>query len=180
MSDLLHTKSFNKLTVAEIADHAKLEAGAFFKRFGSKKGALLVLWENYCNECATEIQRFNNNLPSNMAPLENVCSDISAKLEALQIKHFSANRAINENFMEDLKVAEPTKIAFMHSVQMMRLVQKKYLDAALISDAGAFAAAQILLTINYNYTIKAMPGLPKDTNLRHKLIGKFIADCLAL
>lgn len=177
---LLLQKSFTKLTVAEIAEHANLEAGAFIKRFGTKKQALFILWQKYCNECAVEMQTFIRNLPNKTAPLEGVCSEISATLEQLQLKHFSANRAINEHFMEDLEVAEPTKIAFMGSVEMMRCVQQRFLKGADASDVGAFAAAQISLTINYNYTIKAMPALPKDSTIRHRLIGKLIAESLKL
>lgn len=177
---LLLQKSFAKLTVAEIAEHANLEAGAFLKRFGSKKGALLELWKKYCAECALEIQRFIDQLPSLQAPLQVACCEISTRLEQLQLEHFSANRAINEHFMEELKVAEPTKLAFMHSVQMMRCVQQKYLKGTAASDTGSFAAAQVMLTINYNYTIKAMPGLPRDPAVRHQLIGQFIAESLML
>lgn len=82
--------------------------------------------------------------------------------------------------MENLEVAEPTKIAFMSSVEMMRCVQQRFLHGTGASDMGAFAAAQISLTINYNYTIKAMPALPKDPAIRHRLIGILIADSLKL
>lgn len=82
--------------------------------------------------------------------------------------------------MEDLKIAEPTKLAFLHSVKLMKCVQKKFLKTTGNSEAGAFAAAQISLTTNYNYVIKAMPALPKDTQLRHRLIGSFIASALRM
>lgn len=177
---LLLQKSFAKLTVAEIAEHANLDAGAFIKRFGTKKQALLILWQKYCDKCAVATQTFIGSLPTKTVGLEEVCSEISATLEQLQHKHFSANRAINEHFMEDLEVAEPTKIAFMGSVEMMRRVQQHFLKGTDASDVGAFAAAQISLTINYNYTIKAMPALPKDSTIRHRLIGRLIAESLKL
>lgn len=180
MDILLHQKSFAKLTVAEIAEHANLEAGAFLKRFGSKKQALLILWQRFCDECIEASQDFVRNLPDNPASFQDACIEMSTTLENLQLKHFPANRAINEHFMEELQVAEPTKITFMQSVEMMRFVQKKYLQETITSDIGAFAAAQILQMINYNYAIKAMPALPQNPKIRHHLIGVLIANSLKL
>jgi AcrR family transcriptional regulator len=180
LNDLLQSKSFGQITTQNIAAQAQLTRSAFIKRFGSKKQALLILWQQYCDECAVAMQSFIGSLPTKTAPLEEVCSEISATLEQLQLKHFAANRAINEHFMEDLEVAEPTKIVFLASVEMMRCVQKRFLLGTGASDMGAFAAAQISLTINYNYTIKAMPALPKDPAIRHRLIGIHIANSLKL
>lgn len=180
LSELLHSNSFNKLSIDQIAKNANLERGAFLKRFGSKKQALLILWQRFCDECIEASQDFVRNLPDNPASFQDACIEMSTTLENLQLKHFPANRAINEHFMEELQVAEPTKIAFMQSVEMMRFVQKKYLQETSTSDVGAFAAAQILQTINYNYAIKAMPALPQNPKIRHHLIGVLIANSLKL
>ena len=180
MNELLRERSFTKLSIDDIAKHAQLERGVFLKRFGSKKQALLLLWQKYCDACAIAINEFISSLPNSSESLEETCTHISQKLENLQHEHFSANRAINEHFMEDLKVAEPTKLAFMQSVNLMQHMQKKYLQGTGASDVGAFSAAQISLTINYNYTIRAMPALPKDPKTRHCLIGSFIATALKL
>lgn len=180
LSELLHSNSFNKLSIDQIAKNANLERGAFLKRFGSKKQALLILWQRFCDECIEASQDFVRNLPDNPASFQDACIEMSTTLENLQLKHFPANRAINEHFMEELQVAEPTKIAFMQSVEMMRFVQKKYLQETSTSDIGAFAAAQILQTINYNYAIKAMPALPQNPKIRHHLIGVLIANSLKL
>jgi len=177
---LLQDHSFHKVSIDDIARHAGLERGAFLKRFGSKKQALLLLWQRYCDKCAAEIDQFILNLPQSKATLDDTCTEISKTLEQLQLEHFAANRAINEHFMEELKIAEPTKLAFLHSVKLMKCVQSKFLKDSTTSEAGAFAAAQISLTINYNYVIKAMPGLPRDAGLRHQLIGSFIASALRI
>lgn len=180
LSELLQSNSFNKLSIDQIAKNANLERGAFLKRFGSKKQALLILWQRFCDECIEASQDFIRNLPDNPASFQDACIEMSTTLDNLQLKHFPANRAINEHFMEELQVAEPTKIAFMQSVKMMRFVQKKYLQETSASDVGAFAAAQILQTINYNYAIKAMPALPQNPKIRHHLIGVLIANSLKL
>lgn len=54
---LLETQSFNKTTVDQIALAAGLHRSAFLKRFGSKKGALIALWEEYCKLAQDEAQR---------------------------------------------------------------------------------------------------------------------------
>lgn len=177
---LLVSKSYGKLTIDDIADQAGLHRGAFLKRFGSKKQALMILWEQYCDQCSIAMQEMIHSLHDSSASLEDTCTEISRRLEQLQLGHFSANRAINEHFMEDLEVAEPTKEAFRESVEMMRCVQRKFLKGTHFSDAGAFAAAQLLLTINYNYVIRAMPALPMDAEIRHRLIGKVVLSALMI
>lgn len=177
---LLVSKSYGKLTIDDIADHAGLHRGAFLKRFGSKKQALMILWGQYCCQCSIAMQEMTQSLPDCTTSFEDTCIEISRRLEELQLRHFSANRAINEHFMEDLEVAEPTKEAFRESVEMMRCVQRRFLKGAHFSDAGAFAAAQLLLTINYNYVIRAMPALPMDAKIRHRLIGKVVLNALMI
>lgn len=61
---------------------------------------------------------------------------------------------------------------------MMREIQKKFFADSACSDVGAFAAAQLMVTINYNVVMKAMPAMPIEKSMRHKLIGKLIAEAL--
>jgi hypothetical protein len=66
----------------------------------------------------------------------------------------------------------------MACVNLMRLVQGQFLEAKSFSDQGAFAAAQLIITINYNYVLRAMPGLTVDHDDRHRLIGEIVAMSL--
>lgn len=177
---LLKRRSLAQLTVDEIAEHAGLTRGAFLKRFGSKKQALLLLFQRYCDACSVAIEEVKARLPTATDSLDQVCTKISQKLEEMQRQHFSANRAINEQFMEDLLVAEPTKAAFRETVGLMRCVQQTFLRDAGATEAGAYAAAQLLLTINYNYVIRAMPALPPDPAVRHRLIGSLMVTALRI
>ena len=177
---LLVTKSITRLTIDEIADHAQLSRGAFLKRFGSKKQALVLLFRRHCDDCNDVMANIVKGLDSEGQSVLDVCTHASESFERLLIKHFSANRAMYELYLEELEVHEWTKEIFLNAVSMMREIQKKHFSGSASSDVGAFAAAQLMVTINYNFVMKAMPGMPLDRQVRQQLIGKIMADALAL
>lgn len=176
---LLKDKSFGQLSVDEIAGHAGLTHSAFLKRFGTKKQALLVLYETYCDTASAVMAEIIQNMGT-YAGIDAVCQDMSRRLEYIQLGHFPANRAMHEDFLEKLEVDPRTKKIFLECVGLMRCVQKAFMPGSSASDAGAFAAAQLLITINYNYVLKAMPALPVNAELRHRLIGKTVAQALKM
>lgn len=179
-------RSFAGLSVEDIAARAQLTRSAFLKRFGSKQQALLLLFQRYCDDCSAALVDLAAQLPAGVAAadapqaLERFCVSVSQRLEALLHRHFPANRAMHELFMEELRVAEPTKLVFLQTADLMRRVQHAYLGAAQPSDAGAFAAAQLLVTVNYNHALHAMPAFPADAGTRHRLIGALLAHTLRL
>lgn len=172
-------KSFNQLSINEIADQAGLERGAFLKRFGSKKQALLILYERYCDYASTLMQDIHAHIDT-YTSVHAACTDMSRRLERIQINHFPANRAMHEDFMENLAVNPLTKRIFLECVELMRHVQRQFLRDSPASDIGAFAAAQLLVTLNYNYVLKAMPALPIHEEVRHELIGKLLQEALKI
>jgi AcrR family transcriptional regulator len=177
LNELLKDKSLGQLSIDEIAQHAQLTRGAFLKRFGSKKQALFVLWAFYCTRASEEMVTIANGL-QDFACIEDACMHMSRRLEHIQTHAFSVNRAMHEDFQENLRIDPQTKKIFLDCVGLMRQVQKRFNLAHSASDAGAFAAAQLLITINYNYVLKAMPALPIDPQARHKLIGDVVALAL--
>ena len=58
----------------------------------------------------------------------------------------------------------------------MKLIQRRfgYPD----SNPGPFAAAQLLVSINYNYVLNAMTALPKDAKTRHALVASLCLQAL--
>lgn len=174
---LLKKRSLAQLSIDEIADSAGLARGAFLKRFGSKKQALLILWERYCDRALAESAKIRLELPTYENAMD-ACAYISRQIEMIQTVDFSANRAMHEDFQEQLIIHPQTKRIFLDCVDVMRLVQRQFLDEKSFSDLGAFAAAQLVVTINYNYVLKAMPGLTADPHHRHKLIGEVVAMTL--
>ena len=176
---LLQDKSLGHLSVDNIAAQAGLTRSAFLKRFGSKKQALFVLWARYCTRASEEMHRITVALPTFNSLIE-VCEHMSQRLEAIQLADFSANRAMHEDFQENLKIDPQTKKIFLECVDVLKKAQERFGGEKSRSDAGAFAAAQLLVTINYNYVLKAMPGLPADDQKRHRMIGEIVALSLSL
>lgn len=176
---LLQHKSFGQLTIDDIAEQAGLTHSAFLKRFGSKKQALLVLYERYCGKATAVMSEIGRHVGA-YVDIEAVCREMSVQLERIQQEDFPANRAMHEDFLERLEVDPRTKKIFLECVELMRKVQQNFRPGPAASDIGAFAAAQLLVTINYNHVLRAMPALPQDFELRHRLIGKIVAEALKM
>ena len=102
----------------------------------------------------------------------------SQRYEALLQTHKAANRAMHEHFLKDLEVHELTKGIFRECVEMMKHIQKEFLDVGTYTDKGAWAAAQTLVTINYNYVLEAMPAFPVDYSERHHLTADLLEAAL--
>jgi hypothetical protein len=179
MDALLTSTSYSTLSIEMIAEHAHLQKGAFLNRFGSKKQALFLLFKQYCDECYRSIDEMSQSVPNTNLGLVDLCAEISATFERLLIKHFSSNRAMYECFGEDLEVHDLTKGIFKRTVAMMMGIQKHYGLIQPEVQNNAFSATQILVTINFNFVMKAMPALPIEKAKRHRLIGKLIAEALA-
>ena len=177
LNELLNEKSLGQLTIDEIAQQANLNRGAFIKRFGSKKQALLILYERYCDKVLLVMEKIASDLPL-YAKAEDVCYEMSKHAEHLQVKDFSANRAMHELFQEELSVDPRTKVIFLRCVDLMREIQKKFMQGTTASDAGAFAASQLMFTITLNFVLKAMSGLPSEPELRHKLVSEIAVTAL--
>ena len=174
---LLENKCLSQISIDEIAETAGLERGAFLKRFGSKKQALFILWERYIERAFATAEMLKAELPTFTNAME-ACAYISKHIETIQTTDFSVNRAMHEDFLEKLNVNSETKKIFMACVNLMRLVQGQFLEAKSFSDQGAFAAAQLIITLNYNYVLRAMPGFIVNDNDRHRLIGEIVAMSL--
>lgn len=175
--EILTQKSFGKTTIEHIASHAGLQKGAFLKRFGSKHGALIALFERYCAAALGAISDSHLRI-SQHTLLHDLCFELSETLEKLQRSHFSANRAMQEYFMEELEVSPQTKGIFKALVGLMQRIQSHYLADQPCSRAGAYAAAQLMVTLNYNYVLQAMPAFPADHKARHDLIANLVIRAL--
>lgn len=179
LHDLLHEKSFGLLTIDQIAAKACLTRSAFLKRFGTKKTAILILYARYCVKVLYAFEEISASL-SDFENEETACRSISMRMEALQIADFPANRAMHELFMEELEITNDTKSLFLACLDVMRKIQEKYLPRGTGTEAGAYAATQLIFSINLSYVMKTMPGLPRDNAIRHQLIGRLVAASLRL
>lgn len=177
LHELLKEKSLSLLTIDEIAVQAKLTRSAFLKRFGTKNNALLLLYERFCCKVLVAMNEISAGLDQCEDAIE-ACYRISKQAEALQLADFSANRAMHELFMEQLVIAPPTKALFTQCCVLMKEVQTRLLPPSTGTTTGVFAAAQLLFTINYNHVLKAMPGLPRDPETRHRMIANIVSTAL--
>ena len=174
---VLKTTSFKNTSVALIAEKAGLTKTAFLKRFKSKENALFALFGEYCDEASKTIREILTDLHS-FESVDEVLLSMSTRLEEIQLAHFSVNRAMHEIYMENLQTHPLTVQIFKETVAMMVDVQQKFFADHSCSKMGAYSAAQLLVTINYNYVLKAMPALPSEGNLRHKLITDILSSAL--
>ena len=177
MCELLQQSSLNLLTIDDIAAKAGLTRSAFLKRFGAKNQALLVLYGRYCDKVLIAMAEVAKDMHSFENAFE-ACRRVSMDAEKLQAADFAANRGMHEMFMETLQVHPLTKGLFKQCCELMKEIQRVHLTPGKGSDAGAYAAAQLIFTINYNHVLKAMPGLPRDPETRHKIIAQLTAHAL--
>jgi AcrR family transcriptional regulator len=175
--ELLRIQGFSGTTIDSVAQLSGQTRSAFLKRFGSKQGALEALFAKYCEAASATMRDIVQEL-ENAPSLHPTLVSTSQRYEALLQTHKSSNRAMHEHFLKDLEVHELTKGIFRECVEMMKHIQKKFLDDGTYTDQGAWAAAQTLVTVNYNYVLEAMPAFPVDYSERHHLIADLLETAL--
>lgn len=175
--ELLRINGFSATTIDSVAQLSGQTRSAFLKRFGSKHGALEALFAHYCGAASATMRDVVLEL-DNAPKLHPMLVSISQRYEALLQTHKASNRAMHEHFLKDLEVHELTKGIFRECVEMMKHIQQKYLADGTYTDKGAWAAAQTLVTINYNYVLEAMPAFPVDYSERHHLIADLLEMAL--
>lgn len=174
---LLAERGFANTSIDDIATLSGQTRSAFLSRFGSKRAALLLLFDEYCADVSDLMRRIEEQVPT--LPDARACVHLmSSSFEPRLTEHFACNRAMHELYLEDMKVDERTQRIFLVLVDLMRLVQKFHLSGERYTDNGAFSAAQILVTTNYNYVLKAMPGLARDAEMRHEMITRMVVEAL--
>lgn len=174
---LLKVKPLSGLTIEEVAHTANLTKGAFLKRFGSKKQALFLLWDRYIDDSVA----LKNHLAANLVNYKtavDACAYISSEIEKMQTANFSINRAMYEEYAEELMIHSGTQRIFLECVDLMQSVRRRFAYEDTPRGERDFAAAQLLISLNYHYVLKAMPGLPADAQNRHRLIGRLVVEAL--
>ena len=171
LDTLLVQTSFKNLSIEDIAREAGISKGAFLRRFGSKRQALYVLYDRYCEKTVVVMDRIVSELPLKEQATESLF-DMSKSLERLIKEDYSCNRAMREDFQENLEVHPSTRRIFLYCVEMMHRTQKRFFGVT--NETGAYSAAQILITNTFEYVFNAMPGLPRDYEQRHKLMAEIL------
>lgn len=174
---LIAQSGYTKTSVDSIAREVGLTKAAFLSRFGSKKTALLLLFDRYCAKASAMMQGLRFKIPD-MPSADETIFEFSVILEQMQMADFAPNRAMQELFLEELKVDERTQKIFLELVDLMRLVQHHHLTGVAYTDTGAFSAAQVVVSVNFNYILRAMPALPRDHETRHRMIARMAVEAL--
>lgn len=176
LDGLLQSQSFEATTIEQVAEAAGLTRSAFLRRFGSKEQALFRLFTIYADaasdlmhQCVCDLEHHDS--------LHRLLTEMCASFDALLRTHFSANRGMNEYFKKDLESHDMTKKIFSECVVMMKKIQSKFAPPTA-SELGAYAAAQLLVSLNFHYVMRAMPALPLDDYQRHTLNAELIALAL--
>ena len=177
LDELLRVKGYSTTTIDDVAGKAGLTKAAFLKRFGSKEQAVIVLFSKYCDEVSGRMRSLQSQLDE-YPDIHFTLRKMSQQFEAVLQTHLSSNRSMHEQFQARLKVHELTKGIFKQSVALMKATQDRFLPANSYSDAGAWYAAQLLVTVDYNYLLRAMPAFPEDHQTRHNLIAELIEVAL--
>lgn len=175
---LIAERGYTRTSVEAIASEVGLTKAAFLSRFGSKKVALLLLFDRYCAKASAMMQALRPGIPE-MASADAAIREFSVTLEQIQLAYFASNRAMQELFLEELTVDDRTRKIFLELVDLMRLVQQHHMQGVPCTDTGAFAAAQIVVSINYNYVLRAMPALPRDHETRHRMTARMAVEALS-
>lgn len=175
--ELLARQGFARTTIDDIAAAADLTRSAFLARFGSKRQALFLLFDEYCRKVSLDMTAFSEELEQ-YATVADCTVEISTRFEHHLKAHLGSNRAMHEIFLEELKVDESTQKIFRELIDLMRQVQSHFMADHRFTDTGAFSGAQVLVTTNYNYVLKAMPAMPQDASTRHRMIGRMVGEAL--
>ncbi|HCY99383.1 MAG: hypothetical protein A3D16_20020 [Rhodobacterales bacterium RIFCSPHIGHO2_02_FULL_62_130] len=167
----LNVTGMTRTTIEQVATRAGLGRGAFIRRFGSKRQAVLVLYDRYAGVCVEELEAQLKKAATCTAP-ETFLAELYAATECMHGIHFGLNMAMLQDFADELATADGTKRVFRAFVSVMAALQSRFLPSAAISPEGRYAASQLIVTTSLNYVLRAMPGMPRDADRRHALMGR--------
>lgn len=172
LSELLLETSYHNVTVADIAERAALSSGAFVTRFGTKRAALDRLFHEFCTDVYDVLDAIAASLPAGDEATESTLLLLSETYESLVMKHWGANRAMHEVFLVEEQIDLQTRGIFKATTDLFVLLFASPTDNP--TPGQMFAAVQLLVTLNYNFCLGAMPGLPSISADRHRIISRAI------
>jgi len=171
----LERKGYLDTTIAEVAEIANSSVGAFQNHFGTKKGALLTFWEVYCNQAAEELSALKGQfLAASDFEVKEFLFYTSKVTAELQEANIGLNQAMNVHFVKDRSIHQKTiEIMEMFVGTIFEVVSTK--TNVKVSPEAARFAAQIITTLNLNYTLGGARLLPANAEARHRGIARSAA-----
>jgi AcrR family transcriptional regulator len=178
LNELLANQSFTSTSIQQIADHAGLQKAAFIKRFGTKRDALLALFDVYCdaiNLLIDDMKQFHEE----EIDTEDLLFDLSKRFSNILKVHIASNRAMHELFLDDFQTNERTKAIFKNATDLLSAIFKfSTINMDSTYYHKIYQTTQLLVTLNYQYGIGAMPAFPNDPNERHRLIARLLITAM--
>ena len=111
----LKQKGYLDTSIAEVAEMANSSVGAFQNHFGTKKGALLQFWEDYCIQAAEEIGAIRGNfIRSSSFEKEEFLFQLSQATAALQEENTGLNQGMNVHFVKERSIHQKTVEVMEH------------------------------------------------------------------
>ena len=171
----LEQKGYLDTSIAEVANVANSSVGAFQNHFGTKKGALIAFWEDYCNQAAEELDAIKGQfLAASDFEVKEFLFYTSKVTAELQEANIGLNQAMNVHFVKDRSIHQKTiEIMEMFVGTIFEVVSTK--TNAKVSPEEARFAAQIIITLNLNYTLGGARLLPANAEARHRGIARSAA-----
>lgn len=176
LAQLLLEQSFQVTTVAQIAARAGLGQSAFMARFSSKRTALALLFKRYCDDVYLTLEELSRSL-GDFPSLPALLSAMSSSFESVLRHHHGANHAMHEIFLIEKQVDDQTKGIFLATCQFLGTACVHFKHQPTSTEQIA-SAVQLLVTIDYNYVLGAMPALPQQADLRHRLVAQAMLAAL--
>lgn len=171
----LEQKGYLDTSIAEVAEMANSSVGAFQNHFGTKKGALLQFWDDYCIQAAEEIGAIRGNfIRSSSFEKEEFLFQLSQATAALQEENTGLNQAMNVHFVKERSIHQKTVEVMENMVGTIFEVVSTKTDLKVSPGAARFAA-QIIITLNLNYTLGGARLLPANAEVRHRGIARSAA-----
>lgn len=171
----LEQKGYLDTSIAEVAEMANSSVGAFQNHFGTKKGALLQFWDDYCIQAAEEIGAIRGNfIRSSSFEKEEFLFQLSQATAALQEENTGLNQAMNVHFVKERSIHQKTVEVMENMVGTIFEVVSTKTDLKVSPGAARFAA-QIIITLNLNYTLGGARLLPANAEARHRGIARSAA-----
>ena len=165
-------------SISAVAERANSSVGAFQNHFGTKKAALELFWNEYCETAITELKQIEQEyIPCERFDILAFLSDFSARISKLQAENLGLNQAMNLHFINDKEIHVKTVEIMEKAVETIFHVVKQN-PGFNTSPMSARIAGQILITLNLNYTLGGARLLPASPLERHNAIASAAAASL--
>lgn len=171
----LDRSGFEDTNLSVVAKKAGITRPGLLRRFGSKRGLLLVLYDRYCDDCVLQLRHFKADF-RDYASLASLIQHLYIATERMHQDNYSLNLAMSQMYFSELAPANGTKRVFKEFLSLFGALEENGWYNENI--AGTYAGIQIIISTSLNYTLGAMGGFPRDQNIRAQLVSRLVIEAL--